>query len=67
MICNYDLQRFLAAQDQVYAAVLGELRVGRKSSHWMWFIFQGQRKGVGNLFLMNHSLVDTWKSSLRRL
>ena len=47
MICNYDLQRFLAAQDQVYAAVLGELRVGRKSSHWIWFIFP-QITGLGH-------------------
>ena len=39
MADEYNLQRFLDAQDQVYDAVLGELRVGRKSSHWIWFIF----------------------------
>ncbi|MGA1858538.1 DUF1810 domain-containing protein [Azospirillum sp. 11R-A] len=35
----FDLQRFVEAQDPVYATVLAELRDGRKRSHWMWFIF----------------------------
>ena len=35
----YDLRRFVEAQDPVYARVLAELRDGRKTSHWMWFIF----------------------------
>jgi uncharacterized protein (DUF1810 family) len=33
------LNEFVAAQDAVFAAVLAELRAGRKQSHWMWFIF----------------------------
>ena len=37
---------FIAAQDQVYANVLRELRAGRKQSHWMWFIFP-QVAGLG--------------------
>jgi uncharacterized protein (DUF1810 family) len=39
----FDLQRFVAAQDPVYAAVLAELRAGCKRSHWMWFIFPQHR------------------------
>jgi uncharacterized protein (DUF1810 family) len=35
----YDLARFVEAQDPVYAGVVGELRAGRKRSHWMWFVF----------------------------
>ncbi|WP_374309853.1 DUF1810 family protein [Dongia sp.] len=35
----FHLQRFVEAQDAVYPAVLNELRAGRKTSHWMWFIF----------------------------
>lgn len=46
MTDNYQLQRFLEAQDHVYDAVIDELRAGRKSSHWMWFIFP-QIKGLG--------------------
>ena len=32
-------QRFLDAQDPVYPEVLAELSSGKKSSHWIWFIF----------------------------
>jgi hypothetical protein len=44
---DYNLQRFLEAQDHVYDAVLDELRAGRKSSHWMWYIFP-QITGLGH-------------------
>ena len=43
---TYDLDRFREAQDNVFAGVLDELRRGRKSSHWMWFIFP-QIAGLG--------------------
>ena len=43
----YNLQRFLDAQDRVYDAVLEELRAGRKSSHWIWFVFP-QFAGLGH-------------------
>ena len=42
----HDLQRFVDAQDAVYEKVLGELRNGRKETHWMWFIFP-QLRGLG--------------------
>jgi uncharacterized protein (DUF1810 family) len=32
----YDLERFVEAQRDVYDDVLGELRRGRKDSHWIW-------------------------------
>lgn len=34
-----DLQRFVEAQEPVYSKVLHELQDGRKTSHWIWFIF----------------------------
>ena len=43
---RFHLQRFVDAQHPVYAAVLSELRSGRKRSHWMWFIFP-QISGLG--------------------
>lgn len=43
----YNLQRFLETQDHVYDAVLDELRAGKKSSHWIWFIFP-QVKGLAH-------------------
>jgi uncharacterized protein (DUF1810 family) len=42
----YDLHRFVAAQDGIYDRVLAELRGGRKTSHWMWFVFP-QIAGLG--------------------
>jgi len=41
-----DLSRFVAAQRDVYARALGEIRAGRKRSHWMWFVFP-QLAGLG--------------------
>jgi len=35
----FRLQRFVDAQATVYADVQAELARGRKTSHWMWFIF----------------------------
>ncbi|MGF6721193.1 uncharacterized protein (DUF1810 family) [Paraburkholderia sp. GAS41] len=43
----YDLQRFVDAQNPVFAQVCAELASGRKRSHWMWFIFP-QIRGLGN-------------------
>src|ERR1700753_2225748 len=40
------LDRFVDAQDGGYERALGELRAGRKTSHWMWFVFP-QIKGLG--------------------
>jgi uncharacterized protein (DUF1810 family) len=43
---QFDLQRFVDAQDRCYDAVLGELRGGKKRSHWIWFVFP-QLRGLG--------------------
>jgi uncharacterized protein (DUF1810 family) len=44
----YDLQRFVAAQDDggTYDQATAELRRGSKTSHWMWFVFP-QITGLG--------------------
>ena len=47
MTDNKNLQRFLEAPDHVHETVLNELRTGRKSSHWMWYIFP-QITGLGH-------------------
>ncbi|HZA03628.1 MAG TPA: DUF1810 domain-containing protein [Propionibacteriaceae bacterium] len=43
-----DLERFVRAQDEhgTYTQALAELRAGRKTSHWMWFVFP-QVAGLG--------------------
>jgi uncharacterized protein (DUF1810 family) len=40
------LDRFVTAQDGVHDRALQELRDGRKTSHWMWFVFP-QIAGLG--------------------
>ncbi len=42
----FDLERFVEAQEGVYEGVLRELRAGRKTGHWIWFIFP-QLAGLG--------------------
>lgn len=40
------LQRFIKAQEGSYEDALSEIRNGRKTSHWIWYIFP-QIKGLG--------------------
>jgi uncharacterized protein (DUF1810 family) len=46
---QYELARFVAAQDAggTYPRAVAELRAGRKTSHWMWFVFP-QIAGLGH-------------------
>jgi uncharacterized protein (DUF1810 family) len=44
---QYELKRFVEAQDGVYEQACAELRAGRKRSHWMWFVFP-QIRGLGS-------------------
>jgi uncharacterized protein (DUF1810 family) len=43
----YNLNRFVAAQEHAYENVCRELERGRKTSHWIWFVFP-QLKGLGH-------------------
>lgn len=43
---NYNLNRFIEAQNRDYDIALAEIRAGKKVSHWMWYIFP-QLKGLG--------------------
>ena len=42
----HDLDRFLVAQQDIYEDVRAELGSGRKTTHWIWFIFP-QVAGLG--------------------
>ena len=46
MSTSYDLDRFIGAQEGIYAGALDELRRARKVGHWIWFIFP-QVAGLG--------------------
>lgn len=42
----YDVSRFTDAQRHSYSTALAEIKRGRKTSHWMWYIFP-QVSGLG--------------------
>ena len=50
---DFDLQRFVEAQDGVWPRVRGELAAGAKTSHWMWFVFP-QLRGLGRSAMALH-------------
>lgn len=43
---KFNFERFIKAQKDDYAIALSEIKQGRKSSHWMWYIFP-QLDGLG--------------------
>ena len=43
----FDLERFITAQSDIHPRAIAELRSGRKTSHWMWFVFP-QVTGLGH-------------------
>jgi uncharacterized protein (DUF1810 family) len=54
----HDLQRFVDAQNPVIDRVLAELRRGRKTGHWMWFVFP-QLKGLGSSAMANRFAIKS--------
>ena len=49
--------KYLEAQNAVYPQALGELRAGRKRTHWMWFIFP-QIAGLGRTATARHYAIE---------
>ena len=45
----FNLDRFIQAQTYSYEDALHEIRNGRKTSHWIWYIFP-QQKGLGHSY-----------------
>lgn len=58
----FDLQRFLYAQSGVYESVLRELKSGRKTSHWIWFIFP-QVTGLGRSSTAKHYAIGSFEEA----
>ena len=55
-MANYDLQRFIEAQEQSYDGykqALSEIQQGWKTSHWIWYIFP-QITGLGHSYMSNY-------------
>jgi len=53
-----DLTRFLEAQVGAYDDALAELRRGRKTGHWIWFIFP-QIAGLGHSGMSRHYAITS--------
>lgn len=43
---EYDLSRFITSQQTDYPTALAEIKSGKKTTHWIWYIFP-QIKGLG--------------------
>ncbi|MGB6603814.1 MAG: DUF1810 domain-containing protein [Steroidobacteraceae bacterium] len=52
------MARFIEAQEPVYRHVHAELGAGRKTSHWMWFIFP-QLAGLGSSATARHYAIGS--------
>ena len=55
---TYNLTRFVMAQEPVIDRVRGELKRGRKESHWMWFVFP-QIAGLGRSDMARHYAITS--------
>lgn len=49
---DYNLERFISAQESDYNIALNEIKHGRKKSHWIWYIFP-QLRGLGYSYNSN--------------
>ena len=61
-----DLIRFLDAQDRIFGQVVDELTLGRKQTHWMWFIFP-QLVGLGRSAMAQHHAIRDLDQARRYL
>ena len=59
---SFDLARFISAQDAVYDRVIAELQRGRKTGHWMWFIFP-QIEGLGSSAISRQYAISGWEEA----
>ena len=48
-----DINRFLEAQETTYQQALQEVKSGRKTSHWIWYIFP-QIEGLGQSYASHY-------------
>lgn len=64
MIRSDDIARFHEAQDRNYSDALAEIRRGRKTTHWMWYVFP-QLRGLGHSAASVHYGLDGLEEAKR--
>lgn len=55
---THPLERFLSAQKPSFDRALAEILAGRKTSHWMWYIFP-QIRGLGTSETSRHYAIQS--------
>ena len=59
---QFNLNRFIEAQNDIYKQVLSELKNGKKQTHWMWFIFP-QIDGLGRSPIAKYYAIKSEKEA----
>jgi uncharacterized protein (DUF1810 family) len=62
----HNLERFVSAQRGSYDLALTELRSGKKSSHWMWYVFP-QVAGLGNSAMADRYAITSKRQAIAYL
>ena len=60
------MQRFIKAQNDTYSTALKEIKLGKKQTHWMWFIFP-QIKGLGRSDMAKYYAIKDKREAIRYL
>lgn len=55
---NYNLQRFIDAHQTSFDNALQEIKNGKKTTHWMWYIFP-QMKGLGRSYTSQYYAIES--------
>lgn len=54
---EHSLERFVEIQELMFERALSEVKSGKKTTHWIWFIFP-QLKGLGTSLKANYFGID---------
>jgi uncharacterized protein (DUF1810 family) len=60
------LERFVEAQERVYEGALAELRSGRKTGHWIWYVFP-QVAGLGSSAMSQRYAISSLSEAIAYL
>ena len=63
---DFDLDRFVKAQETTYLKALSEIKNGKKQSHFMWYIFP-QIKGLGKTEISNYYAIKNLEEGISYL
>jgi uncharacterized protein (DUF1810 family) len=58
MTDSFNLNRFIEPQNLHFNQALAEIQLGKKQSHWMWYIFP-QFKGLGSSYNSVHYAIKS--------